>query len=569
MTNPTDPYDTLASMFLTDDRSEPSPKTPDRDRTAAPVEALIVGHLPVRASLWLTPYAATRARAAGTTAMVRLDGDEPMVQVHRGLDDQPPASACRSLRETILQIGNDAKLWLVRPSLQTHPEDLLATRPDRVTILSSSDQVAVVHAYRVVKELWEAAQHLDCDMPEVGLAILGSDASAADSVVERVNRTTEEQLGLAVRLHLCMPAMDATVRASCLRSFPGLGRPALRDVRAWIREAATPREREAVEEAVQATAEHEQAAAVEESVAQAQRAQDQAAEQRERVAERTAHHQIETPAREINAEPTVAMRPTVDAMGPEPSSFSREEEGPASRKRRVVEVEAPERSASPAEEAAEDEPVEAIEPPTPLADFIAGVGMETGQGKQRSDDDGETEQVKLSPKPGAEAREQRETQRNEADGRSPREDSPHGAEAFESKPMTDQPAEPSKNGEPIPLAEHVPGLRPMPARCPDHAHVELAADEDGNLHLLAKPHDLRNLMTVETWATAHRDLLAMACPNVGLAARPIVHYHVFTSDPLSVADLHRSKVSLHLLAPVTVEGRQGWFATALNKPAKR
>ena len=40
---------------------------------------------------------------------------------------------------------------------------------------------------------------------------------------------------------------------------------------------------------------------------------------------------------------------------------------------------------------------------------------------------------------------------------------------------------------------------------------------------------------------------------------------LFATTPLQVADLHASDVQLHLLAPVTVEGRQGWYSTALNE----
>ena len=45
-----DPFDELAALFLTD------PDRPAGDRAQrATVELLIVGHLPVRGSLWLVP----------------------------------------------------------------------------------------------------------------------------------------------------------------------------------------------------------------------------------------------------------------------------------------------------------------------------------------------------------------------------------------------------------------------------------------------------------------------------------------------------------------------------------
>ena len=50
-----------------------------------------------------------------------------------------------------------------------------------------------------------------------------------------------------------------------------------------------------------------------------------------------------------------------------------------------------------------------------------------------------------------------------------------------------------------------------------------------------------------------------------LAGVPVVR-HVFTDDPLRVADLHGADAHLHLLTPVTIDGRQGWYAAELNRP---
>ena len=60
----------------------------------------------------------------------------------------------------------------------------------------------------------------------------------------------------------------------------------------------------------------------------------------------------------------------------------------------------------------------------------------------------------------------------------------------------------------------------------------------------------------------------MACRehNIDPAGRTVCH--VFTDAPVSVSDLHGTNLRLHVLAPVDVEGKRGWYAAALNKPQR-
>jgi len=39
---------------------------------------------------------------------------------------------------------------------------------------------------------------------------------------------------------------------------------------------------------------------------------------------------------------------------------------------------------------------------------------------------------------------------------------------------------------------------------------------------------------------------------------------VFTDRPASLADLHGCDLRLHLLTPITVDGRRGWYHAPLN-----
>ena len=84
--------------------------------------------------------------------------------------------------------------------------------------------------------------------------------------------------------------------------------------------------------------------------------------------------------------------------------------------------------------------------------------------------------------------------------------------------------------------------------------------------MLAHEADARALPVVQAWARTHRELIAMAYPHETFAPAALPVCHVFAADPLRVADLHASGLHLHVLAPVDVDGRRGWYASPLNRP---
>ena len=101
-------------------------------------------------------------------------------------------------------------------------------------------------------------------------------------------------------------------------------------------------------------------------------------------------------------------------------------------------------------------------------------------------------------------------------------------------------------------------------RCPGHERLELGVDSAGRLHVLAREAQLRDLYAVEAWTNAHRELIARACADHWIDTTAIPVRHVFTDEPASLADLHGCDLRLHVLAPVTVAGRRGWYAAPLN-----
>jgi len=412
MTQTVDPFDELAALFLTE---ADEPRTVDRDGRCTTVELVVVGHPPVRAGLWLTPYADARAREGGPTALLRLDSDEPSIQILQPPEALVKMSAGPAGYSTIRDaVGDLARagvgMWVVRPASDVAPSELLEAGADRITILSSADEAAIVGAYQRLKDLVEAAEQSGVALPSLGLAVLGADRQAAQRMRQRLNRTTSTFLEIQLPLVACVQRMDAAIRAE---DFPRLAdepAPSLASVLGWIRDAS------------------------------------------------------------LSAQPLAASR------------------------------------------------VSTIEP-------------DRGGNQCRR-----PSSVKIAPKPSV-----------EVEPKDP-----------------DSSTEPDAHGAPITLARYVPGLTPLPVRCPGHERLELGVDSAGRLHVLAREAQLRDLYAVEAWANAHRELIARACTDQWIDTTAIPVRHVFTDEPASLADLHGCELRLHVLAPVTVAGRRGWYAAPLN-----
>lgn len=226
-----DPFDELAALFLTE------PDGRESIATAAPalIELLVVGSLPVRASLWVTAYADALARSLGPTALVRLDGDAPTFQVLRG--PTPSAERYPTLALAIADLSPQIALWIVRPALDAVPADYVQSGCGRITILTSDNETARVDAYQRAKSLVEAAEAGGAEPPKLGVAIAGTDPDGAAAAQDKLSRAAREYLAVELPLVTSVHRMDSAIRsADVLLSSPG-ARPSLAAVLGWIRQA--------------------------------------------------------------------------------------------------------------------------------------------------------------------------------------------------------------------------------------------------------------------------------------------------------------------------------------------
>lgn len=473
MSRSADPFDELAAMFLT----TPAVQTAEAPQSARPqqhlqhqptTEVLLTGNLPVRGGLWLTPYADALARELGATALLRLDGEEPSLQVLRGHLDHSAAAApsdLESLEQAIASLGPTIDHWIIRPPSGGGPAEAIQAGAQRITLLTSADEAAIVAAYQCIKDLAQAAEQCERPAPAVGLAIVGADLQCAREIVDRLARTTKSFLGVEIELVLCLPRMDAGVKSNRYVAFPSQPPCTLSDVMTWINAAAAS--------ASQSASTRQSSSVI--GQLYTDRTDDQVLDAAEVL--RLSDGESASPRRAQKWMRAGGALPGPPAPAPAPGA-----------------------------EAA----------PQP---------------------------VKLAPKPA-------------------------GKTAIDIEPK--QPArasEPDHQGQPVPLATHVHSLVALPIRSPGHERIELAVDRSGRLHLLgrdAAATALREMTIVEAWAKAHRELIAMACPQHPIDPSSKAVCHLFTDQPAALADLHGTGLRLHVLAPVVVNGHTGWYAAPLN-----
>lgn len=530
MNNRIDPFDELAAMFLTAPQPAPphgfdSPAMPSsaahstpsaepmvpaaHNRHAVMTELLIVGHLPVRAGLWLVPYADLLARQLGTVALIRLDGQEPTLQLLRAPEAFATAPLRMPLQQTIMDLSACVDLWMLRGGERLSADDAIDCHPDRITILSSADEAAVVAAYQTIKDLAQAAEHPQRTLPAIGMAMVGCDQSAADAVLDRLNRTTVSFLGVEVKQVALLPRMDAGIKCTRYVTFGQQEPPGVLQVRHWIEESKTSQSSAATSALPFAGAARAAASTV-------------ISEQPSVIGRITpppetfvhdARRILRSPGGEFAPPAAPTNPPSVPSVRAPLPSITR----PAAAVPPAAQPPAPAPPHMVVTPAEREELLNAIAP------GISGVSG-----------------AKLPPKVVMQLEHKRPTPQ---------------------RPVI----EPDDRGQPIPLARFVSGLNALPLRPPGHERIEIAVDATGRLHLLARETGLRELPVVEQWAFAHRELLAMACPTLRIdpaAGRTVCH--VFTAEPATLADLHGSEMRLHVLAPVTVGDKTAWFAAPLN-----
>ena len=192
---------------------------PDRDAACAPcIEAVLLGHLPVRASLWVRQYACSTARrrdeivaliraAAGSTSVDLISGSKTI-----------ESSECSSLHDALQQVNTVADRVILRVDETTEPELLDRAEIDEITILTGADEAAVVASYRLIKTLtsvWDADEMTST--PHIRLAVMGATGQQVADASAKLSRAVDAFLDRPIEIIDAAGRIDATGTTNIFR----------------------------------------------------------------------------------------------------------------------------------------------------------------------------------------------------------------------------------------------------------------------------------------------------------------------------------------------------------------
>ncbi len=232
------------------------------------VEALVMGHLPVRTGPWLSQYAATIAREEErAVGMIRLGDSDVRVDVY-GLRDRGALGSCESLEGALAAAAPHCRRWMVQVGDLDVPWLLRSSEVASVTLLAGGNEAAVVDAYRTIRRLMagmeeaERTERGDAEaaegLPRIQLAIMGADRDRAAVVAGRLRDASRAFLGREIELAARVEEMGPTGATPLFRGRATIGaREILERLRGSARARPEPRAARGVEPASAADTDHD------------------------------------------------------------------------------------------------------------------------------------------------------------------------------------------------------------------------------------------------------------------------------------------------------------------------
>jgi len=164
----------------------------------APIEAIVLGHLPVLASAWAPQYARGLAAALSLpVALLRFRAGSVSVEVH-GAPEHDPIDAEPDLASGMVRAARLAARWLVSVDAISEPllADLLRSNAiGSLTLLTGADEAASVACYRTIKSLLGAERETEAQPVLVRIAVMGAGEAPARQAGDRLARAVETFLG--------------------------------------------------------------------------------------------------------------------------------------------------------------------------------------------------------------------------------------------------------------------------------------------------------------------------------------------------------------------------------------
>lgn len=173
----------------------PEPHTQPAPFPEPAIEALILGHLPVLASVWVGQFARLGVESAGgPVALLRVRAGTASVDLFRAGAD---VAECATIDDAIRAANTCARRWIIQVDETEEPSLAALPNISALTLLCGADDAAVVACYRALKSLGARDETSE---KVIRLAIMGATGDKAKAAAEKLASASRTFLGRDIEL---------------------------------------------------------------------------------------------------------------------------------------------------------------------------------------------------------------------------------------------------------------------------------------------------------------------------------------------------------------------------------
>ena len=176
------------------------------------VEVVVLGHLPVRASLWARQYACNQAKELReTVALIRIASESISVDLITD-GEKISARTFTHLDGALEAVSKLADRVILRVDEACEPELLDRPEVEEITVLTGADEAAVVASYRLIKTLDATLgeQHEDGHGPTLRVAVMGASRESAMDACTKLGNAVETFISRPIEIVIGASRIDAT-----------------------------------------------------------------------------------------------------------------------------------------------------------------------------------------------------------------------------------------------------------------------------------------------------------------------------------------------------------------------
>ena len=183
------------------------------------IEIVVLGHLPVRATLWARQYACNQSKALDqTVALIRAASGSTSVDLI-GDGRTHRAGSYNSIEEALAVVNDLADRVILRVDEACEPDLIDRPQVEEITILSGAHEAAVVASYRLVKTLDATLneQYIEGEGPTLRLAVMGAGREVAMDACTKLENAVETFIQRPIEIVIGAGQIDATGTTSLYR----------------------------------------------------------------------------------------------------------------------------------------------------------------------------------------------------------------------------------------------------------------------------------------------------------------------------------------------------------------